>query len=71
MEENKKIKAPVDWIMFCGLMLWLAYTITNRFFVKVPDAVAYPWLIGSCALLFIGLFRSGVRLGEFFRNRNK
>lgn len=66
--NDKKKKLSVDIFAFLGIMLWLAYTIIDRFgerFVgEIPDAVAYPWMIVSCALMMIGIARTGYKWGK-------
>ncbi len=66
--ENKRLS--IDIFAFIGVMLWLAYTIINRFVGELPDVVAYPWMIISCGLMLVGIWRTGWRLGKGI-NREK
>ncbi len=47
-----------------GLFILCAYLIINRFVVKVPDAVAYPVMIISIALMIAGLAYNGWCFGN-------
>lgn len=47
-----------------GLLIYLVYTIGNRFFIEFPDAVAYPMMIASIILLFIGIAYHGYCFGK-------
>lgn len=65
-DENKK-KAPVDLYLIAGLVMYWAYVITNRHVTEVPDIIAYPWMIVSCLIMLVGVFRTGKMLGKFFK----
>ena len=66
--NDKKKRLSVDIFAFLGIILWLAYTLIDRFgdrFVEeIPDAVAYPWMIVSCVLMMIGIARTGYKWGK-------
>lgn len=53
MEKFLAVCAPI------GIMIWVIYTIVNRFIVKVPDAVAYPVMIVSVLLMMAGIAYNG------------
>lgn len=38
-----------------GLMMELVYQIVNRFFIRIPDIIAYPILVVSILLMLIGI----------------
>lgn len=59
-----KKKRYVDIFLMIGLLLYVAYTIINRFIIKLSDIVAYPWMIISCVCTFIGVYRTGKKLGS-------
>ncbi len=66
--NDKKKKLSVDIFAFLGIMLWLAYTLIDRFgerFIgEIPDTVAYPCMIVSCVLMMIGIARTGYKWGK-------
>lgn len=52
---------------FCtpaGLIIWLIYTLVNRFIVTVPDLLAYPAMIISIILMMIGIVYNGYCFGK-------
>lgn len=54
-------------LAFClptGLIIYLVYTILNRFVVKLDDPVAYPMMIVSITLMLIGIVYNGYCLGR-------
>lgn len=63
-ENNHKGRGNVDIFLIIGLLLYLIYALTNRFFIKVTDYVVYPWMIVSCICMLIGVYRTGKGLGK-------
>lgn len=63
-KSEKKRRLSVDIFAFVGILLWLAYTLINRFVADIPDVAAYPWMIISCGLMMVGLWRTGWRWGK-------
>ena len=63
-EDNKGSKKNINVYLIIGLLLYMAYTLTNRFFIVVADALAYPWMIVSCICMLIGVYRTGKELGN-------
>lgn len=47
-----------------GLLIELIYFVGNRFFVEIPDVVAYPMMIVSIGLMIIGLAYNGYCWGK-------
>ncbi|MEA4912166.1 MAG: hypothetical protein VB092_06120 [Oscillospiraceae bacterium] len=47
-----------------GLLLYAAYTVCDRFIVKIPDAVAYPVMIVSILFLLAGIVYNGYCFGK-------
>ncbi len=50
------------FLAFCapaGMLIWVIYTLINRFVVKIPDAVAYPVMIVSVAFMIVGIAYNG------------
>lgn len=67
-DENKK-KLPVDIYLIAGLVMYWAYMIMKHYVTEVSDIIAYPWMIVSCIIMLVGVFRTGKLLGEFFKKR--
>lgn len=66
-EGNYKGRGNVDIFLIVGLLLYVMYTLTNRFIIEVTDAFAYPWMIVSCICMLIGVYRTGKVLGNRFK----
>lgn len=47
-----------------GLIIFVIYTLVNRFAVKIEDPVAYPMMIVSITLMLIGLVYNGYCFGK-------
>lgn len=47
-----------------GLVLLVVYVLTEQFVCEIPDVLAYPMMIVSCALLLIGVYKQGRWIGE-------
>ncbi|WP_312370854.1 hypothetical protein [Lachnoclostridium sp.] len=47
-----------------GLLIFLIYTITNRFITELPDSISIPIFIVSIILILIGITYSGYCLGK-------
>lgn len=47
-----------------GLLIYLIYTITNRFITKLPDSISTPICIVSIILMLIGITYSGYCFGK-------
>ncbi len=60
--NDKKSNQTVDVLLLIGLLLFAIYSMINRFFVTIPDPVAYPWIIISCICMLVGLYRSMIKL---------
>lgn len=67
MKDENKIDYYVDFILLVGLLLFIVYLFFNKFIATVPDILAYPWMISSCILMLIGVFRTGKKLGEHLK----
>ena len=65
MKRESKNEQPVDSLLLIGLLLFVVYTITNRFFFTIPNVAAYPWMIISCICMLVGAFRCGKNLGKY------
>lgn len=67
-DENKK-KFPVDLCLLVGLVLYWVYIIVKRHVVEISDVIAYPWMIVSCVMMIVGVYRTGKILGGFFNKK--
>jgi hypothetical protein len=47
-----------------GLLIYLIYTITNRFITKLPDSISIPTFLVSVILMLIGIAYSGYCFGK-------
>ncbi len=44
-------------IMVIGMLLFLAYSLTDRFITPLTDAIAIPWMVVAVVLIVVGLIR--------------
>lgn len=64
-------KKLLSLTMPVGLLILTVYFIVNRFVIEIPDAVAYPMMFVSIALMIIGLVFSGYRFGKRTNSENR
>jgi len=55
MNEIKKKKISPIWII--GLLLYVAYSITDRFITPLSDWIAIPVMIVAVVLIIIGVLK--------------
>ncbi len=53
----QRVKKTRSIIMAIGMLLYLAYSLTDRFITPLTDAIAIPWMAVACVLMVIGLAR--------------
>ena len=54
---NEKMKKTVSPIWIVGLLLYLAYSITDRFITPLPDWIAIPVILIAVVLIIIGVLK--------------
>lgn len=47
-----------------GFIIWLIYSLYERFVKEIPDIIAYPMLVVSILLVMIGLVYNGWCFGK-------
>ena len=59
MNEIKKKSVSPIWII--GLLLYVAYSITDRFITPLPDWIAIPVMLIAVVLIIVGVLKMGKR----------
>ena len=54
---NEIKKKTVSPILIIGLLLYVAYSIIDRFITPLPDWIAIPVMLIAVVLIIIGVFK--------------
>ena len=57
MENRNKKEQPVEVLLIFGILICVIFHIMNDFVVEIPKILAYPWLIGACICMLLGIVR--------------